>query len=301
MAGQLYEKHMKNRPPPILIAEVGCNHKGDIEVAKEFIKTAVNFCGVRHIKFQKRHNKTLLPEDQYRAPHPVPENSYGATYGAHREALELAIAQHQELQTLCNQVGVTYSASVWDIPSLKEIISLNPDYIKIPSATNTYSELLQLACEKFPGKIHISLGMTTIAEEAEILRVFRETGRTQDLILYACTSGYPIEPSQACLLEITRLKEAYGHEVWAIGYSGHHNGIALDIAAFTLGADYIERHFTLDRTWKGTDHAASLEPDGLRRVQRDLISCADALTHKPTEILEIEKPQRAKLKWHPTP
>ena len=98
-------------------------------------------------------------------------------------------------------------------------------------------------------------------------------------------------------MEVTRLKQSYDNEVHAIGYSGHHNGIALDIAAFTLGAEFVERHFTLDRTWKGTDHAASLEPDGLRRVQRNLISCAAALTHKPSEILDIEKPQRAKLKW----
>jgi sialic acid synthase len=142
--------------------------------------------------------------------------------------------------------------------------------------------------------------MTTRLEETEILTLFRDTGRIKDLILYACTSGYPIDPTEACLFEITRLKENYEEEVSAIGYSGHHNGIALDIAAFTLGADYIERHFTLDRTWKGTDHAASLEPDGLRRVQRDLVTCASALTNKPTEILTIEEPQRVKLKWRPT-
>ena len=291
---------MKKRTLPTLIAEVGCNHKGDIEIAKEFIITAVNFCGVRHIKFQKRDNKTLLPDSQYNAPHPVPQNSYGATYGEHRENLEFSLDQHRELKAFCGQHGVTYSTSVWDIPSLEEVISLNPDYIKIPSATNTHIELLRLACEQFPGQIHVSLGMTTRLEETEILTLFRDTGRIKDLILYACTSGYPIDPTEACLFEITRLKENYGEEVSAIGYSGHHNGIALDIAAFTLGADYIERHFTLDRTWKGTDHAASLEPDGLRRVQRDLVTCASALTNKPTEILTIEEPQRVKLKWRPT-
>ncbi len=290
---------MEKRTLPTLIAEVGCNHKGDIEIAKEFISTAVNFCGVRHIKFQKRDNKTLLPDSQYNAPHPVPQNSYGATYGEHRENLEFSLDQHRELKAFCGQHGVTYSTSVWDIPSLEEVISLNPDYIKIPSATNTHIELLRLACEEFPGQIHVSLGMTTRLEETEILTLFRDTGRIKDLILYACTSGYPIDPTEACLFEITRLKENYGEEVSAIGYSGHHNGIALDIAAFTLGADYIERHFTLDRTWKGTDHAASLEPDGLRRVQRDLVTCASALTNKPTEILTIEEPQRVKLKWRP--
>ena len=288
---------MEKRTLPTLIAEVGCNHKGDIEIAKEFITTAVNFCGVHHIKFQKRNNKTLLPDSQYNTPHPVPQNSYGATYGEHRENLEFSLDQHRELKAFCGQHGVTYSTSVWDIPSLEEVISLNPDYIKIPSATNTHIELLRLACEEFPGQIHVSLGMTTHLEETQIVTLFHDTGRIKDLVLFACTSGYPIEPTEACLFEITRLKEGYGDDVSAIGYSGHHNGIALDIAAFTLGADYIERHFTLDRTWKGTDHAASLEPDGLRRVQRDLITCFSALSKKPAEILAIEEPQRAKLKW----
>merc|ERR1711916_85194 len=100
-----------------------------------------------------------------------------------------------------------------------------------------------------------------------------------------------------CLLEITRLRDTYGHRVGEIGFSGHHLGIATDIAAQALGASWIERHFTLDRTWKGTDHAASLEPDGLRRLARDVSAVAKALQHKPNELLEIELPQRQKLKW----
>ena len=182
------------------------------------------------------------------------------------------------------------------MPSLREIRTLEPDYLKIPSATNTNLELLDLACRIFPGKIHISLGMTTRAEETEILEVFRANDRIGDVVLYACTSGYPIQASEACLLEIPRLVEAYGDEVHAIGYSGHHNGISLDTVAFTLGATYIERHFTLDRTWKGTDHAASLEPDGLRRLCRDVRNVALALTERPAEILAVEAPQRDKLK-----
>ena len=116
-------------------------------------------------------------------------------------------------------------------------------------------------------------------------------------MIYACTSGYPIEPAEACLLEIPRLVDTYGMHVDAVGYSGHHLGISLDVAAFTVGATWIERHFTLDRTWKGTDHAASLEPDGLRRVQRNLEQTAEALAVKSSEILDVERPQRAKLKW----
>jgi sialic acid synthase len=280
-----------------LIAEVGCNHMGDMNIARDFIRVAHDFCGIRHIKFQKRHNRELLSEEQYNAPHPVPENSYGDTYGAHREFLEFSLDEHAELKELCDSLDLVYSTSVWDITSYREIATLKPAYLKIPSATNTHTELLELMCEDFPGEIHVSLGMTTRAEEAAIIDLFRRTGRIGDLVLYACTSGYPVPPQDTCLLEIPRLATAYGADVKAIGYSGHHNGIALDTTAYVLGAAFIERHFTLDRTWKGTDHAASLEPDGLRRLQRNLYFTAQAMREKPEEILPIEVPQREKLKW----
>jgi sialic acid synthase len=192
---------------------------------------------------------------------------------------------------------MTYATSVWDVPSLREMVTLEPEYLKVPSATNTNLELLTELCTGFGGKIHVSLGMTTRAEEERMMELFRRHGRAGDVVLYACTSGYPIQAAEAFLLEIPRLIAAYGDEVHAIGYSGHHNGISLDTVAFTLGATYIERHFTLDRTWKGTDHAASLEPDGLRRLQRNLVQAAEALEARQQEILPIEEPQRAKLKW----
>ena len=281
----------------VLIAEVGCNHKGDFSTAKEFIDTAVSFCQVRQIKFQKRTVKELLTEEEYNKPHPVPYNAFGDTYGAHREALEFTLEQHRELKKHCEQRGAQYSASVWDLTALREIMSLEPEWIKIPSAVNTNYEMLECMCRDFPGLIHISLGMTSRAEESQLIELFRDHQRIDDVILYACTAGYPISSSDACLLEIVRLKEMYGAELRAVGYSGHHNGIALDIAAATLGATYIERHFTLNRTWKGTDHAASLEPDGLRRLARNLRQLKKALSFKATEVLPVEEPQRVKLKW----
>ena len=287
---------------PTLIAEIGCNHMGDLEIAKRFIEVAGSFCEVQNVKFQKRSNRDLLPPDQFDAPHPVPSNSFGDTYGAHREYLEFSLEEHRKLKDHCDERGMTYATSVWDVPSLREIATLEPAYLKVPSATNTNVELLTELCTGFGGKIHVSLGMTTRAEEEQMMELFRSHGRAGDVVLYACTSGYPIQASEACLLEIPRLIEAYGDEVEAIGYSGHHNGISLDTVAFTLGATYIERHFTLDRTWKGTDHAASLEPDGLRRHQRNLVQAAEALQVRSQEILPIEEPQRAKLKWQaPTP
>ncbi|MEC1377400.1 N-acetylneuraminate synthase family protein [Heyndrickxia oleronia] len=280
-----------------VIAEVGCNHKGDMEIAYEFIKTAAIFCNVDIIKFQKRNNKELLTPEQYNSPHPNPINSYGKTYGEHREFLEFNLDQHKQLKKWCEEYGVTYSTSVWDLTSAKEITSLNPELIKIPSACNLHFEMLSWICDHYKGEIHLSLGMTTKEEEEKIVSFFEERKRNKDLVLYSCTSGYPVPFKDVCLLEITRLKNEYGKRVKEIGFSGHHLGIAVDIAAFTLGANIIERHFTLDRTWKGTDHAASLEPDGLRRLVRDIKAVEEALTYKSEDVLDIEKVQRDKLKW----
>jgi len=223
---------------------------------------------------------------------------FGLTnYGEHREFLEFDIDQHAELAACAADHGVVYSTSVWDMPSAKAVVALAPRFVKVPSATNQHTELLELLCAEFGGIIHLSLGMTTRAEEERIVALFRERGRLADLVLYACTSGYPVPFEDVCLLEVQRLREAYGADVHAVGFSGHHLGIAADVAALALGAQYVERHFTLDRTSKGTDHAASLEPDGMRKLARDLRNVAKALTYKPSDVLPIEETQREKLKW----
>ncbi len=286
-----------NYKKPYVIAEAGCNHMGQMEIAHDLINAAASFCKVDAIKFQKRCPKELLTEEQYNAPHPNPVNSYGNTYGEHREFLEFTVAQHAQLKEWCEQSGITYSTSVWDMTSAKEIASLNPAFIKIPSACNNHFEMLQWLCDNYKGEIQLSLGMTTHEEEELIVQLFEKNGRNKDLILYNCTSGYPVPFKDICLLEITRMREKFENRVKAIGFSGHHLGIAVDVAAYTLGATYIERHYTLDRTWKGTDHAASLEPDGFRKLKRNLEVVHEALTYKSEEILPIEQVQRDKLKF----
>ena len=281
---------------PYLIAEIGCNHKGDIDIAKDMIKNAAEFCGVNAVKFQKRNPKELLTEKEYNNPHPNPINSYGSTYGEHREYLEFNKDQHKELQKWCNNYNVEYSTSVWDKASAHEIIELNPKMIKIPSACNSDFDMLQILCESYTGEIHVSLGMTTINEEEKIISFFDGYNRSKDLVIYSCTSGYPVKFDDICLYEITRLYQKYENHVKRIGFSGHHLGIAADIAAMTLGASIIERHYTLDRTWKGTDHSASLEPDGMRKLNRDLKNVYKAMNFKTTEILDVEQVQRKKLK-----
>lgn len=291
-----------------VIAEIGCNHKGDMDVAKELINVASKVCNAHVAKFQKRNNVELLTAEEFQAPHPVPENAYGPTYGQHREFLEFSVGQHKELQEECRIAGIEYSTSVWDLTSAQEITTLKPNLIKLPSATNQHFVLQEYLCKNFDGEIHVSTGMTTRDEIEKVVEFYEKHGRAKDLVVYACTSGYPVAFEDICLLEINTLQEKFGDRVKSIGFSGHHLGIAADVAAMAVGAagferygkgrfEYIERHFTLDRTWKGTDHAASLEPDGLRRLCRDIKHVSSALTYKQKDLLDVELVQRDKLKW----
>jgi len=283
---------------PKVIAEIGCNHKGELEIAKQLLSLA-KASGAEVGKFQKRCPKELLTKDQYEAPHPNPHNSYGSTYGEHREALELSLDDHKELQEHCKKIGLEYSCSVWDTTSAKEIASLNPTLIKVGSPSNMHWEMMEVLRDQYTGDVHISTGMTTKIEIEQIVQ-FWEQGKgdaKNRVVLYNCTSGYPVPFEDVCLLDIRHLRSKYADRVKAIGFSGHHLGISVDIAAYALGAEWNERHFTKDRTWKGTDHAASLEPAGLSKLCRDLKAVHTAMTYKREEVLPIEQTQRAKLKW----
>lgn len=283
-------------PLPRMIAEIGCNHRGNLETAFDMIRVAAQFCRADVVKFQKRHNRELLTAEEYDSPHPNPANAYGPTYGAHREALEFDLDQHRRLKACCEEWGVLYSTSVWDVTSAREIASLAPALIKVPSACNLNFPLLDVLAADYGGEIHLSFGMTSREEEERVVSHFEARGRHRDLVIYSCTSGYPVAFEDVCLQEILRLRASFESRVKAIGFSGHHLGIAADIAALAYGATWFERHFTLDRTWKGTDHAASLEPDGLRKLVRDLRNVSLALSPKSEEILPVEAIQRRKLK-----
>lgn len=286
-----------NYSAPKVIAEIGCNHMGNFEIARDLVKLA-KACGADYAKFQKRSPKELLTDEQYNTPHPVAYNAYGATYGAHREFLELTASQHKALKEYATSIEIGYASSVWDITSANEIISLAPDFIKVPSACNNNFEMLQLLRDNYDGDVHVSFGMTTKEEEEKVINFFEGKNVAKNrLVVYSCTSGYPVPFKDVCLMEIARLKNNFGERVKSVGFSGHHLGIAIDIAAYTLGAVWIERHFTKDRTWKGTDHAASLELPGLQKLVRDLNHTYEALVYKQEEILPIEIAQRDKLKY----
>jgi len=281
---------------PKVIAEIGCNHMGSMEIAKELIDLAKE-AGAGYVKFQKRNNIELLTKEQYNAAHPVPENSYGKTYGEHREFLEFSVSQNKELKEYCDKVGIVYSTSVWDVTSAKEMVSFQPEFLKVPSACNNNFDMLRVLRDEFQGQVQLSIGMTTKEEVEEIVSFFEETDQARSrLLVYSCTSGYPVPAKNVALLEINWLYDLYGDRVNAIGFSGHHLGVALDVSAYTLGARWIERHFTKDRAWKGTDHGASLEFEGLKDLIISLNDTYNALHFKESEILPIEQVQRDKLK-----
>lgn len=283
---------------PIIIAEACCNHMGDIELAKKMIIQAKE-SGANIIKFQKRdidswikHNPTI-----YLAPHPNPINAFGETYETHRRFLEFEVNDHFELKKLCDEIGISYMCSVFDVISADNIIKLKPYAIKIPSSCNTNFELIEYIISHFDGEIHISFGMTSKDKIDEIMNYFSQHNRLKDLIIYACTSAYPLPLSETCLLEIKYLSERYGDKVKGIGYSGHHQGIIIDIAAYTLGAVYLERHFTLDREFKGTDQKMSITPLELRTLVQNLKDVSACLTYKNGSVLPSEISNMEKLKW----
>jgi sialic acid synthase len=297
-----------------VIAEIGCNHKGSFQIAKQLVDSAVK-CGVWACKFQKRNNHELLG-DAYDKPHPVPENSYGGTYGEHRDYLEFSLEQHKELKGYCESKGVVYSTSVWDISSAKDIISLNPEFIKIPSACNTHRELYEAikfakiedsqnekinGSQEYKGQIHVSLGMLDQDEMIDLIDYLIAMFPIDRLVFYICTSSYPARNEDICLEDIQNIKVIISQSLKLdfdkikVGFSGHHKGIQIDNAAVAVGAEYIERHFTLDRTWKGTDHAASLEPHGLEKLVRDVTIVAGCLKSK-LDLSEEEMVQRKKHK-----
>jgi len=287
----------KNRfSKPKVIAEIGCSHLGSIDRAKELIRLA-KLCGADYVKFQKRNPEESTPEHMKNAPHPNKIFSYGDTYLEHRQNLELTIEQHSELKSYCEEIGIGYSCSVWDITSAIEIASLNPDFIKIPSACNLHDEMIEYLIYAYRGDIHLSTGMTTKEEMMDIgSKIGRDELRNR-VVLYHCTSKYPCEFPDLHLLEIENLYKRYSKSPIRLGFSNHGKGISADIAGYILGAEWIERHFIDDRMIRHTDAAASLEPQGLSKLVRDLDSVFSALTNRPDDMDEEELAQRNKMKY----
>lgn len=246
-----------------IIAEVGHNHQGSLEKAKEMLRVA-KLCGVNAAKLQKRDNKSLYTTALYNSPYDH-ENSYGSTYGAHREALEFGRPEYEELIKYAADTGITLFATAFDFASADFLAELDMPAFKIASGDLLNTPLLKYIA-KFGKPMILSTGGGTMEDIQRAY--FAIMGINQQLCILQCTANYPVEPEDMNLRVITNLRQRFPDIV--IGLSDHQNGIAMAPVAYSLGARVIEKHFTLNRAWRGTDHAFSLEPEGLRKMVRDL-------------------------------
>lgn len=246
-----------------LIAEIGHNHQGRLDTAKELL-VAAHGCGVNAVKLQKRNNRTLYARAFYDAPYES-ESSFGSTYGSHREALELGRDEYAELQAFARTLGLTLFATVFDFESADLLAELDMPAYKIASGDLTNTPLLTHVA-KIGKPMIVSTGGGTMED---VLRAYDTiVSINPQLCLLQCTASYPAEPEVMNLKVIVTYRNRFPDAV--IGLSDHQNGIALSPIAYVLGARVIEKHFTLGRAMKGTDHAFSLEPAGMRKLVRDL-------------------------------
>jgi N-acetylneuraminate synthase/sialic acid synthase len=246
-----------------VIAEIGHNHQGNLETAKELFRAAKE-CGVNAVKLQKRDNRSLYTREMYDKPYEN-ENSFGATYGQHREFLEFGISEYQELQQFAGELGLTFFATAFDFRSADFLAELNAPAFKIASGDLRNIPLLKYVAA-FQKPVIVSTGGGTIEDVQRAYDAVMPIN--SQLAILQCTAGYPCAFEEMNLRVISSFRERFPDVV--IGLSSHDSGIAMVVAAYILGARIVEKHFTLNRAMKGTDHAFSLERGGMRRVVRDL-------------------------------
>src|SRR5215467_2902414 len=273
--------------PCFVIAEGGVNHNGDSRLATELVHIAAR-CQADAVKFQKRTIEELLTREALERPY-VHANSLGATYGEHRQRLELSDEVWYRLRDLSIRLGLEFMGSAWDRGSADLLEALDTPAIKLPSAVLTDLGLLDYVARKGRPMI-VSTGMSTLEEvDQAVDRILRHTDQ---LILLQCTSAYPSEFVDVNLRVMETFRQRYGV---LVGYSGHERGISVTEAAAALGACAVERHFTKDRTLPGPDHAASLEPQGLQKLIRDIRQIEMAMGSPVKAIAPAEVPVRARL------
>jgi len=253
-----------------VIAEIGHNHQGSLEKALDLIKAAAE-CGVDAVKFQKRDNEALFTRAFYDSPYDN-ENSFGPTYGAHREALELGPDEWAELKSYARRLDVAFVAAAFDVPSADFLAELGVSAFKFASGDLLNVPLLRHVAA-FGKPMLLSTGGGTMEDIERAVEAVLPLN--SQLAVLHCTASYPAEAEELNLQVIATLRERYGDLV--IGFSDHHNGIAMAVVAYMLGARVIEKHFTLNHAWKGTDHAFSLMPEGMRKLVRDLRRASVAL------------------------
>jgi sialic acid synthase len=264
-----------------VIAEIGHNHQGSVETAKRMFRVA-EYCGADAVKLQKRDNRSLFTEDLFNKPYEN-ENSFGVTYGEHREALEFGREEYLELQAYAHELGLEFMATAFDRPSIEFLEELGVPAYKVASADIRNVPLLRhLAGTGKP--IIISTGGASLNDVRRAFDILRSG--TREVAILQCTAGYPAAWSELDLRVIESFRAMFPDTV--IGLSSHDNGIAIPLASYMLGARVIEKHFTLDRTMRGSDHSFSLEPQGFQKMVRDLRRARAALGNGEKKVYESE-------------
>ncbi|HZU92677.1 MAG TPA: N-acetylneuraminate synthase family protein [Microbacterium sp.] len=275
--------------PAYVIAEIGLNHNGDVEIAKKLIDVAAR-AGADAVKFQKRTPEISTPEHMRDVPRETPWGTM--SYLEYRRRVEFGRDEYIEIGDHATMLGLDWFASPWDVPSVDFLEDLNVVAHKVASASLTDTELLVRLRET--GKpIILSTGMSTIEQIDRAL----DTLGTDRVVLMHATSTYPLEPEEANLRVISTLRDRYAGI--PVGYSGHERGLQISLAAVALGAVAVERHITLDRTMWGSDHAASLEPTGLEHLVRDIRVIEKALGDGVKRVFDSERAPMAKLRRVP--
>ncbi len=274
--------------PPFFIAEIGHNHQGDLEIAKKMIKIAALF-EADAVKFQKRNNKKLFTKSYYNRLYDN-ENSYGYTYGEHREYLEFGVDEYKELMKCAKENNIEFMCTPFEHDSVDFLEDLGITSFKLSSGDLTNIPLLVYVA-KLNKPLFISTGASTLEEIKIAYHAVREYN--DKICLLHCTSRYPTEYKDLNLKVIKKLEKEFPDAI--IGYSGHDNGILAPVLAYMMGAVVFEKHFTLNHSWKGTDHKFSLEPEGLRKQIRDLKRIEISLGNANKTIMDCEKEARKKM------
>jgi N-acetylneuraminate synthase len=270
--------------PAFIVAEIGINHNGDLKIAKKLIDTAAD-AGCNAVKFQKRSVDIVYSAEELARPR---ESPFGTTNGDLKRGLEFGYDEYAEIDRYCQEKGILWFASCWDEASVDFIESFNPPCYKIASASLTDDSLLRYH-RSINKPIILSTGMSTIEQIDHAVDVLGK----ENLILLHCTSTYPAAIEELNLKVIPALIERYDLPV---GYSGHEVGLYPSLAAFVLGACFIERHITLDRAMWGSDQAASVEPQGFIRLIKDVRAVDIAMGDGIKRIYDSERPILKKLR-----
>jgi N-acetylneuraminate synthase len=274
--------------PIYVIAEIGINHNGLLDTAMQLIDGAI-FAGCNAVKFQKRTPELCVPKSQWKIERDTPWGRM--TYIEYRHKVEFTAEQYTRIDAYCRAKGIDWFASCWDEESVDVIEQFNPPLYKAPSASLTDLSLLRKM--KATGKpLIISTGMSTAEEIQETVG---QLG-TENLLIAHSTSAYPCSVSELNLLMIRSLREQYPGT--PIGYSGHEVGLSPSWAAISLGASFIERHVTLDRSMWGTDQAASVEIVGMYRLVKDIRDIEKAMGDGVKRVYQSEMGAREKLRRH---